>query len=229
MCYNLSGDGRLVNSVRRYLKSMIWQVIKQSAIDIWDEMLYLLIFNVIWVLGTFLIIPWPFVTFGLFAVACDISQGKGIKFSTFFAHAGRMWKQAYIWGGINLAILFVLWVNFNFYSNLGTRWADFIGTFVLGLMIFWIIFQLIILPIYPRLEKPGFKLALHNATIVAARHPLEILLLVIIVVGIGVATLLLSAIAMPISFLITFSVIAVVANRLVETLIEQELKREAGG
>jgi hypothetical protein len=206
---------------------MIWTVIKQSAIDIWDEMLYLLIFNIMWVLGTFLIIPWPFVTFGLFAVAYDISQGKGINFFTFFAHAGRMWKQAYIWGGINLVVLFVLWVNFTFYINFGTRWADFIVIFVLGLSILWVILQLVVLPIYPRLEKPGFKLALRNATIIAARHPLTIFLLLIMIVGIGAATLLLSTIAMSIGFLITFSVIAVVTNRLVGALIERELKREA--
>jgi hypothetical protein len=206
---------------------MIWYVLKNSAIDIWDEMFYLVVFNIIWVLGTCLIIPWPFVTFGLFAVAYDISQGKGINFIAFFVHARQMWKQAYIWGGINLAILFVLWINFTFYFNYGARWTDFTGMFVLGLTVFWIILQLIILPIYPRLEKPGFKLALQNAMIIAARHPLALLFLLIIIVGVGAVTLLLSAITIPISFLIAFSVIAVATNRLVEALIKRELKREA--
>jgi hypothetical protein len=67
---------------------MIWIALKQTGADIWDEILSLLIFNVITLVGMVLSIPWPFVTFGLFEMAYDIGQGKGVKFSAFLG--GRL-------------------------------------------------------------------------------------------------------------------------------------------
>lgn len=201
---------------------MFLDAIKKSAGDIWEEMLYLMIFNFIWLAGSLLIIPWPFVTFGLFSVIYDISQGKGIKFGTFFAHARRMWKQAYIWGGINFVVLIILGININFYAGIASRWAAAVQITLIGLAVFWIILQLVALPLYSWLAEPSFKLALRNAAIVAGRHPLAILGLVIIVILIG----LISYFFQALFFLGTFAVIAVVANRLVEALVQVELERE---
>ncbi|HEX9924731.1 MAG TPA: hypothetical protein VGD99_18895, partial [Anaerolineae bacterium] len=65
---------------------MILTALKNSVLDLWEEMFYALVFSIIWVVGTVLIIPWPFVTFGLFFTVYDVGQGKGIKLSTFFGH-----------------------------------------------------------------------------------------------------------------------------------------------
>ena len=209
----------------RCLETMIWDVIKQSAADIWDEMLYLMIFNVIWLIGTLLIIPWPFVTFGIFAVAYDIGQNKGIKFTTFFSHARRVWKQAYIWGGINLGLLIVLLVNINFYGNIRAQWAEIAQILIIGFTLFWGILQLVALPIYPRLEEPGFKLAMRNAVVVMGRYPLATLSLIAVVVVIGVISYFFQIIIL----LGAFSIITIVANRMVGAIIKRELKRGTEG
>ncbi|MFC1976408.1 hypothetical protein ACFLXQ_08410 [Chloroflexota bacterium] len=204
---------------------MIWHAIKQSAIDIWDEMLYLIVFNVIWLVGTLLIIPWPFVTFALFAIAYDVGQSKGIGFGKFFSYGRQAWKQAYIWGGINLGILIVALVNVSFYSNIAASWAAFLQMLIIGVSIIWFVLQLIALPIYPRLEEPGFKQAVRNAAVLFGRYPLVILTIV------GLAAIL---VAVPLFFGIlqilfvlgTFSIIAILMNRMVEAMIKRELKRE---
>lgn len=199
---------------------MIWAIIKNSASDIWDEMLYLIIFNIIWFISLFLFI-WPLVTFGLFFTAYDVSEAKGIGLSTFWKHARRMWRQAYLWGGINLAVFLVAWLNLYFYAHLQAQWAGLAQMFILALMLFWFILQLIALAFYPRLEQPHLKLALRNAGLTMGRYPLAVLTLV------GVVALVLAiASRFPAIFLIAFSVITVTANRLVAAVAAKEKREE---
>jgi hypothetical protein len=66
-------------TIRRGIGADDLAIIKNSASDIWDEMFYLIIFNLIWVVGTLLILPWPFVTFGLFFTAYDIGEARGLN------------------------------------------------------------------------------------------------------------------------------------------------------
>lgn len=200
---------------------IIWRIIKQSALDVWEEMLYLVLFNVICLVGMLLIIPWPFVTFALFFTLYDISQGKGIKLNTFIAHGRRMWKPAYIWGGMNLLAAVIFWTNLNFYSSFRAQWALIMQVLFLSLTVFWTILQLIILPLYPRLSEPSFKLALRNGAIVMGRYPLVIFVLVVFVVLI----VLLAFLFPPIAFLIALVAIAAMANRTVEAAVERELTR----
>jgi uncharacterized membrane protein YesL len=201
---------------------MIWAIIKNSAADIWDEMLYLIIFNVIWFVSLLLVIPWPLVTFGLFFTIYDVGEAKGIGFGTFWEHTRRTWRQAYLWGGINLAVFIIAWINLNFYAWVGADWAGLAQMFVLALMLFWLILQLIALPFYPRLERPGLKLALRNAGVTIGRYPLATLALVIMV-----GLILAIAFIFPIIFFLgAFSVIAVVANRLVAAVVAKEKRAE---
>ena len=228
---------------------MIGQVIKKSATDVWDELLYMIVFNVVWLVGImpgFIVIvsgatasflplviigvlvfwiPLPFATFGLFGIAKDIGDGKGIKFGNFFSHARRMWKPAYIWGGINLVVFVVLWINLNFYGSIEARWAAIAQLFFVAVAIFWVILQLLVLGVYPRLVEPGFKLALRNAAVIMARQPLMILVLLVVIALFIVATRIFAAI----TFLLPFSVTAVVANNIVETVVSEELERQQAG
>ena len=202
---------------------LIWNVTKLSAGDIWDELLYLLIFNAIWVLGSLFILPWPFLTFGLIFTAYDIGQGKAINLSTFFVRPAPFWKQAYSWGAINLVAGFLMWFNFNFYGNIQTSWAATMQIVFLAIILLWSIWQLLTLPMYPRLEEPGFKLAMRNAAVVFGRYPLAVFALTIIVV----VLLFIAAIFPIFAFFGVGAFIAVVTNRLVGTIVERELEREA--
>jgi hypothetical protein len=200
---------------------MIWTALKQTVSEIWEELLYLILFNVIALVGIILIIPWPFVTFGLFEVAYDIGQGKGIKFTTFFTRAAQVWKQAYIWGAINLGAIIVLAVNLNFYANTTASWAAFAQILMMGLSIFWFTLQLIMLPLYPRLEEPGFRLALRNAAVLIARYQLPTLtILIILAVVVGLTVFLQQYWFVLLGF---FSFTAVLCNCMVSAMLKKEL------
>jgi uncharacterized membrane protein YesL len=204
---------------------MIWATLKQTGSDIWDELLHMVLFNVITLFGTILIIPWPFVTFGLFEMVYDIGQGKGIKFTAFFSRAAQVWKQAYIWGGINLGVIIVVLINLNFYGNFAASWASFAQIIMFGFAVFWFALQLIVLPIYPRLEEPGFKLALRNAAVLMGRHPLPTLT-VLVIVGAMVALTILVQQCNWFVMLGFFSFTAVLCNRMVGAMVRQELGEE---
>ena len=201
---------------------LIWYALKKAGGDIWEELLYLMMFNVFWLLGSLLLLPMPLLTFGLVFTAYDIGQGKGIKFNTFLGHMRRMWKQALIWGGFNLGLAIIVWINLNFYAGFQTQWAPIAQMFIISLTIFWAILQLVTLPLYPRLEEPSFRIALRNAAILVGRYPLVILVLVIMAVLIGVISSLFPVLA----FLGVMSLIAVVANRMVGAIVDRELERE---
>lgn len=200
---------------------MMWAIIKNTAGDIWEEMFYLIIFNLFWFVGTVLVLPWPFVTFGLFCTAYDIGEGKGIKLSTFFNHARRMWKQAYLWGAINLGLLAIWWINMDFYGRMETEWAAIAQMFTVALAIFWGVLQLVALAFYPRLVNPGFKLAEQNALVAIGRYPHFTFVLLIVIALVIAATLFFQVLLLFGSF----AIITVAANRLVDAVVKKERQR----
>jgi hypothetical protein len=180
-----------------------------------------MIFNIIWVVGTVLVLPWPFVTFALFFTVRDIGEGKGIKFNTFMNYGRQTLKPAYIWGAINLVIFVALIGNLTFYGRFQAQWGGLIQILILAIIFFWSLIQLIALALYPRLVEPGFRLALRNAAVLLGRYPLPILALLAVISLLIVISLFFSALFI----LITFSVIAVFINGMVEALVSHELKR----
>jgi hypothetical protein len=224
---------------------MIWQAIKQAALDLRDETLLLMAFNIIWVIGIapfvlfmyvslgmefylifwligiVLLTPLPFVTFAMFAIVFDIGQGKGIKLGTFFVYGWQALKLAYTWGGINLVIFTLLIINYQFYGGIEAAWGGAVQILFLAILLVWAMLQLVALAIYPRLEEPGFKLAVRNAVVVVARYPLLIFTLLGLIVIIGVISIFLQIIIL----LFTFSMIALLTNRMVEAAVKKELQR----
>ncbi len=210
--------------------SLIWPIIKKTLLYLWDESFYLVIFNVLTViivaggpillmtgltgsigallLAAPLLLAMPLAIFGLFWLTYQISEGKAVKFSTYFGGAKDLLQPAYVWGGINLGVGFLLAINIVFYRGQGTNWGIYAAAFFAGLSLFWLILQLLALSLYPRLVKPGFKLALRNAMVLLSMRPaaaLSLLLLALIVIVLGMFVPLTAII-------ISFSFIALLAN-----------------
>ncbi len=200
---------------------MIGEAIKQAAIDTWDEMLYLVLFNVVWIIGAVLVIPLPFVTFGLFFTAYDITEGKSIKINTFFSHGRQRLKEAYIWGGVNLVIYVVLLLNISFYANIEAQWAVTLRLLMLSITFFWTLFQLVALALYPRLETPGLKIAYRNTMVLLGHYPIPVLVIVLFIIFLGIVASFLPATL----FLLSIAFTAVFTSRMVKSMIEAELKR----
>ena len=221
LCYNPLLAGRCQPIDGEYVYT-VWSIIKKTGLDIWEEILKLLVFNLMWVLSVVLILPWPFITFGLFFTAKDIGEGRGVSFFSPFTYGLQVLKPAYTWAIINLAVYFGIFLNLNFYSGLDAVWAKFVQVFILSLALFWTILQLVMLAMYPRLTIPSFKLAIRNALIITSRHPLSIFAMVM---G-AVIILALSTFAPVIILLLSVSAVIMLINNVVDAVVAQELKYE---
>ena len=200
---------------------MNWLTIKKTATDAWDELLLLMVFNFIWVVGTVLVIPFPFVTFSLFYIVKDVGEGRGISFAKYFGYGRKTLKPAYIWGGINLVIYGLAYINLRFYDGFEAQWAELVGLFFGMLLLAWTVIQLVSLPIYPRLVEPSFRLAMRNAAVITGRHTFKIILMIIVIAAILLASSLLPVFLI----LVSFSVVAVLMNNVIEVIIAHELDR----
>ncbi len=220
---------------------MLINIYKKSARDIWDESVYLIIFNLFFFLctlpallifslglaqnlvlfivaGFILLFPLPFVTFGLFYSAYDVGESKVISLLTFFRNIRQTWRPAAIWGVINLVAVILLVGNIIFYSRIQVDWANFARVAFVGLTIIWILLQLIILPLYPHLIEPGFRQAFRNAGAIFAYYPAPIIVLGLLTAAIIVITLRFQVLAV----LFSFSLIAVLANNTVDAVVKTE-------
>lgn len=202
---------------------MILEALKKAGLDLWEELLLLALFNIIWCLGTVLIVPWPAVTFGLFYTVRDVGEGKAIKFTTFFEHVRRTWKPAYLWGGVNLAVWLLVALNLRFYASIAAQWAATMQVVMIALLVVWTVLQIVVLPIYPRLAEPGLKLALQNALVVIGRYPLALIALLVMIL----IVLVTAAFFPPFGLIMAVALVAILANRMVDEAINRELKRES--
>ncbi|HEY84729.1 MAG TPA: hypothetical protein G4N96_06420 [Chloroflexi bacterium] len=210
--------------------SLIWPIVKKTLLFLWDESFLLVIFNVLTViivaggpvllmtgltgsiesllLGAPLLLAMPLAIFGLFWLTYQISEGKAVKFSAYFLGAKALLKPAYVWGGINLGVGFLLATNIAFYRGQGAAWGIYAAAFFAGLTLFWFALQLLALSLYPRLVEPGFKLAIRNALVLLGMRPtaaLALLLLSLIVIVLGMFVPLTAII-------ISFSFVALLTN-----------------
>lgn len=200
---------------------MIGEAIKQAALDLWDELLYLMLFNMIWCIGAVLVIPLPYVTFGLYYTAYDVVEGKSIKLSTFFEYANQTWRLAYTWGLLNLAVFVVLGLNIAFYGTINAAWAVMLRFLFISLGGLWLIIQLIALTLYPRLEEPGLKIAYRNALALFGHYPVILFILIATIIFLGIMSNFLPLVL----FLLTFAALSVLSSRLTKSLVQEELKR----
>jgi uncharacterized membrane protein YesL len=199
---------------------LTWQVAKLAVLDFIEELFLLMVFNLLWVVGALLVLPFPFATAGLAWVASEIGQGKAIHLRTFFDGGRRYWKPAYIWGLINLVVWTLLWVNISFYSGLNSVWSVLARALMVSIAIIWGAVQLYVFPLLIRQEVPSLKLALRNGLVLMSLTPV----LTIGVIILAVVLLVLSSAIALLLFVFYFAFLAVLTNR----AVGEALKVEAG-
>ena len=233
--------------------SLLWSIIRKTFSDIWGESFLVILFNILWVVGSapgllilgygalsrnlylllgglIALLPWPFMTFSLFHATYDIVEEKAVGFGRFFSEGRRVWRPAYVWGGLNLVVIAVLVANISFYSNPdsplgGSIVSDVVSSLFVSITIFWLVLQLFTLTMYPRLENPGLRDAFRVTGRLILRWPVPVLLSFLLAM-----VLCLASIFVPIfPLLITFSMISVLANRTTaEILIVDEKRGDVG-
>jgi uncharacterized membrane protein YesL len=202
---------------------LTWQVAKLAVLDFIEELFLLMLFNLLWVVGTLLVLPFPFATAGLAWVASEIGQGKAIHLRTFLDGGRRYWKPAYLWALTNLVVWTLLWFNISFYSGLTSVWSVLVRALMVSIAIVWGTVQLYVFPLLIRQEVPSLKLAWRNSLILLSLTPV----LTIGVIILATILLVLSSAVALLLFVFYFAFLAVLTNRAVGEALKAEAGRRA--
>jgi uncharacterized membrane protein YesL len=226
--------------------SLVRSIIVKTLGDLWEEAFPLILFNMFWVagsvpglallgygaagpflslivLGLIALLPWPFVTFGLFFAAHEVVEEKVVSLKTFFQGGRQMWRQAYLWGGLNVLVMAILLSNITFYNSpaspIGnTAIGPVVSALFAGITLSWLVWQEFVLAIYPRLETPALWPALRNAGILVLTQPAPVLCVAILSVALGFLALK----APPLGLLSNFSIMAVLTSRATLEMLNKE-------
>lgn len=128
-------------------------------------------------LNIVLVLPFVFFLFALYAVLFDCRQNNVISLKSYFRYIRTTWKQALIFGLVNIVFALMVGWNLRFYAQFQTNWALVLQYVFLSISLIWSILQIIMLPLFPRLENPQFKLALRNSAAILASYWLPVLAL----------------------------------------------------
>lgn len=156
---------------------------------------------VISVFNTVLFLPAAFFIFALYYVLFDARRGIVISFRSFFGYVRSTWKQALVFGLINIVVVLLVGWNLRFYAQFHEAWAGIVQAVFVSITMVWVILQIVSLPLYPRLNKPSFKLALKNSGALFAGYLLPVLLLTIWTILFVVLTIVFQALGMLFSLI----------------------------
>lgn len=143
------------------------------SVTVSETTLFIAVINIV------LLLPAVFFVFALYAVLYDCRQSIALKFSTYFKYLRSTWKQALTFGVINMVFIGLVVWNLSFYAQFEAAWAVMMQYVFLSISLLWAILQIIMLPLYPRLENPQFKLALKNAGAIFASYLIPVIILVV--------------------------------------------------
>lgn len=152
------------------------------------------------ILNTVLFLPSAFFIFALYHVLFDCRRGIVVNYRVYFGYVRSTWKQALIFGVANVVAALMVGWNLRFYAQFHETWAGIMQAVFISVAMIWMILQISMLPLYPRLTQPSFKLALRNAGAIFAGYMLPVLVLAVWTVLFIVLTMLFQALGMLFSF-----------------------------
>lgn len=143
------------------------------------EDLFLCVFmSIAWWIGLLPIVTIAPVTMATNHVANRIANYKRVDNSFFWEalrqHIGRGWLMMLITLGAPAAVLFNIW----FYAN-SQGYLRVIGVAWLWMLLLVLMISQYFIPLFWQQDEPSIKLALRNATILALKHPLYTLLILL--------------------------------------------------
>lgn len=176
--------------------------------------------------GVVLLLPWPIATFGLFALAYKTARRLPVGLKSFFDDMRLGWRQALWWGGVNVLVLVIGLLCLKFYLNpvspLGrTVFGPVLGAVFAVLLLLWGMWQLAVLPLYPRYPAAGLGAILKRAGALALARPGAVLVVALLSLFIAVVGIWL----VPLGLLFSASLIALLVNRVVVYLLNEKPER----
>ena len=152
--------------------------------EVWQELWTILIIQVLFLLGTVLIVTAPPVTLALFFYGNQIAHGERTTERDFLQAIRRYWKPAWRWGLINLLTIGVLTGDYYLIGNMvaNSSQAYLIQGFYLTALASWLLLQLFTLPFLFEQEQPSVLQALRNAAVFIGRNLILVLILTLLLV-----------------------------------------------
>ncbi|OIO91928.1 MAG: hypothetical protein AUK03_10440 [Anaerolineae bacterium CG2_30_64_16] len=184
--------------------ALFWRALKQW----WGDIYTLWLANLLWTLGTLLVVTAPPAAAALNALARQTAQDEPVQWAHFLRHVGR-----YFWvsWGLTLLdgfILLLIAVNYQFWGRFIEGWARWIQGFWGAAFLVWLLWQLYLYPALVAQARPNVIRAMRNAFLLMLNEPVR-------TVGLGWLCLaLLTAsvgVVFPI-FMATPAVIAIACN-----------------
>lgn len=212
--------------------------IRKGILIFWDDSILLLLFNflcflavlpallfftvtrtnfsvVTSIVNTALFLPLTFFLFALFAVLYDGRQGIHISFRKYLSYLRKTWKQALIFGSVNFLVVMLIGWDLRFFAQFETAWAGVFQLLFLSISLVWATLQLVMLPLYPRLEEPNFRTALRNSVAISGRYLIPTLVLIVC----SAAFLLLTYNLQALGALFTFVLIGILAEGIIGEVV----------
>jgi uncharacterized membrane protein YesL len=176
--------------------SEIWDIVKQSLGDLWNDLWSTAVINLAWLVCQVLVLPGPPATLALFYYGNRLAHGEIADIGDFWQALRRYWQPAWWWGLVNLAVFFLLIGDVHLMGGMDQSPAARFGqSFYLAALGGWCLLQIYALPFLFEQEEASVRLALRNAATMIGRNPafsLEFMLLLALTLAIGTLLFLFS-------------------------------------
>lgn len=174
------------------------------------------------IINTLLFFPVVFFLFPLFYLLYDVASGNAVKIKGYFHYMRLTWKLALRWGGINLIIFLLVTWNLRFYAQFEAQWAGIMQLSFLSILLIWIVLQCLMLPIYPRMKTPGYKLALQNAMSILGQYLPAVIILVSLLAVLLIASISFQVLPLFFTFVVTGALLEGYVGEIIRTETGQE-------
>jgi uncharacterized membrane protein YesL len=168
-----------------------FQVYKTVFIDIYDDLLRLIVFNILWFLLTLLVIVAPPAAAGLFYITNELVHRRSVEWTTFFEGFRKYFWLSYRWAIMNTLVLLTLGVNILFYRSFEAGWAVWVEGVMIGLAVLWLALQIYTFPILLEQTELSLRIALRNSIVIYLRAPgISLTLIILLAILFVVSTFL---------------------------------------
>jgi uncharacterized membrane protein YesL len=175
-----------------------FRVMGRTFKSTYEELFLIIITSLLWWVGILLIVTAPFATMGIQTVANRIANYKRVN-QSFFWDGARMQSRR----GVVLFLLWLLtpplmWFSIGFYLN-RQGWLTLLGIVLAWAMLIILMAGQYTYALLLQQSEPSLKLDLRNAIVLAFRHPLFSLIMLLLQL---ILTAVCSVLVIPLVFLL---------------------------
>ncbi|HEY9076830.1 MAG TPA: hypothetical protein VIO61_09860 [Anaerolineaceae bacterium] len=145
----------------------IWK----SLVFVYDDILTVILFNILWFFVSLGILTAPPAMAGLYYATNQIAHRESVDWKTLFYGFKKYFWASWRWSILNLLVIGVLISNIIFYRNLNQSWGFLVQSLFLGLSVIWLSIQMFMYPLLIEQEKPDVRTALRNCLILYSKKP----------------------------------------------------------